>query len=196
MTGQKKHDYLDIIDQITDLSKAFRKGPKAYEQAIEGIRDLFLKDCAEILFWLESEVTAAELRDLLDTRVQTHYTEYMTDANSFRTLAKFPPAFGLMGTTVGMIALLQSIGGEGSNNIGPAMAIALLTTLYGLIVANIFFLPIAENLHKLTMDDYLARKMIVDGVMLIQANKPTKFIEERVKSYLIPSKRVARSKRK
>ncbi len=112
----------------------------------------------------------------------------MTDAITFRTLSKFPPAFGLMGTTLGMIALLQGLGEDGAaDKIGPSMAIALITTLYGLAVSNFILIPIAENLAKQAQEDLTMRLMIVEGIMLIQEGEPTKYIEESIKSYLLPS---------
>lgn len=189
LTNSGSRDHLDVVDQIKDLSRAYKKGDRFFELAIENIRHPFLKDAAELLYWLDADVTPKELEDLIETRVSTHYDHYTDNADSFRTLAKFPPAFGLMGTTVGMIALLQSIGREGSNNIGPAMAVALITTFYGLFFSNVFFLPMAENIHKMSIEDHIIRKMIRDGIILIQAKKPTKYIEEKVKSHLIPSKR-------
>jgi chemotaxis protein MotA len=114
----------------------------------------------------------------------------MNDVKLFKTLAKFPPAFGLMGTTIGMIALMQSLNGaDAKNSIGPSMAIALVATLYGLVLTNFILLPIAENLSEQTQDDFLARSIVVEGVMLIQAEKPTKFIEEKLKSFLLPNQR-------
>jgi chemotaxis protein MotA len=142
-----------------------------------------------MLFW-SKEISAEELRDLLETRVNTHYKLYMAEAKVFKTMAKFPPAFGLMGTTMGMIALLQSLGSpDAKNMIGPAMAIALVATLYGLVLTNFVFIPIAENLTKQTQEDLMARNIVVEGIMLMNADRPTKYVEEKVKSFLLPKQR-------
>ena len=73
--------------------------------------------------------------------------------------------------------------------IGPAMAIALVATLYGLVLTNFVFIPIAENLAEQTQEDLIARSIVVEGIMLIEADKPTKYIEEKVKSFLLPKQR-------
>ena len=142
----------------------------------------------EALFWLESDVSGEELRDLLESRAKTFFDEYMEEAKVFKVIGKFPPAFGLMGTTLGLIALLQSIGKEGGiESLGPSMAVALITTLYGLFLANFIFVPIAENLEQQTHEDAVQRIMCVEGLMMIQEGKPTKYVEEKVKAFLLPS---------
>jgi len=188
--GLNTPKYLEIIHEVVELSKINNRGKKAFEGAISSLKHPFLKDGAEALFWSESNISDTELRELLETRAMTHYTEYMSGANVFRTIAKFPPAFGLLGTTLGMIRLLQSFDGSGGiNNIGPAMAIALITTFYGVALSNFVLIPIGEYLAKQTREDYLARIILVEGLMLIHQKKPIKFVEERLKSYLLPSKR-------
>ena len=130
------------------------------------------------------------MRSLLETRVETHFERYMVEADIFRAISKFPPAFGLMGTTLGMIALLQALGrSDAKNLIGPSMAIALVATLYGIVLSNFVFIPIAENLTQQTREDLIARRIVVEGIMLIAADKPTQFVEEKVKSFLLPSER-------
>lgn len=195
LLGQNKRDFGFLIREIVMLSEASRKGPKQFESSILAVQDPFLRDAANVLFWVKADVSAEELRDLLETRVATHFKLYSAEAKVFRTIGKFPPAFGLMGTTIGMIALLQSLGSADAKNlIGPAMAIALVATLYGLVLTNFIFVPIAENLQEQTQEDLMARSIVVEGVMLIQADKPTKYIEEKVKSFLLPKDRESASK--
>lgn len=190
LLGKNRRDYESIISELVILSDAHRKGPKQFEEAAKTIKDPFLKDAADMLFWARQEISDEELRDLLETAVDTHYKLYTDEARTFRTMAKFPPAFGLMGTTMGMIALLQSLGGaDAKNMIGPAMAIALVATLYGLILTNFVFIPIAENLTKQTEEDLIARNMVVEGVMLIHDDKSTRYVEEKVKRFLLPNQR-------
>lgn len=190
MLGKTKHDYLSVIDQIVFLSQANRKGRAAFEAAIAKVRDPFLADAARVLFWLDAEVEKEDLRSLLETRAETHFERYMQEADVFRVMARFPPAFGLLGTTLGMIALLQALGRSGSKDqIGPSMSIALVATLYGIVLANFVFIPIAENLTQQSRDDLVARRIVVEGIMLIAADKPTQFVEEKVKSFLLPSER-------
>lgn len=187
---KNSQDYGLIIRELVKLSKAKNKSEKDFESAVSGVSHPFMRDGAELLFWSESNITDEELRDILETSMATHYDEYMGKSEIFNTLAKFPPAFGMMGTTLGMIALLQTLGGsKGMDNIGPGMAVALITTLLGIAFANLVFIPIAENLNSQTKEDALARRMIVEGLMLIQGRKPTRYLEQKLKYFLLPSVR-------
>lgn len=190
LLGRNPQDYLTIVDEVVTLAKARRNGSKAFESAVENAKNLFLKDAGRMLGWMAGEVSEAEFRDLLQTRAETHYRQYHSEARIFRTLAKFPPAFGLLGTTLGMIALLQSLGSpDAIKNIGPAMSVALVATLYGVAVSNFVFIPMAENLSRQTEDDHLKRAIVIEGMMLLYADKPLIFIEEKLKSYLLPRQR-------
>lgn len=191
LLGLNKQDYIGVINEVVMLSVAARRSAKAFEAAINDVEHPFVRDCANVKFWVESEVTHEELRLLIETRAETHFTRYMEDAKSFKTIAKFPPAFGLMGTTIGLIALLQGLGADAKTTIGPAMALALSTTLWGLVLSNFLFTPVAENLQKQTQEDLVTRRMIVEGMMLIAANKPPKYVEEMLKSFLLPNQRPA-----
>ncbi len=190
MLGRNNRDYQLIIREVVMVSKARRNGKAAMEAVLPSITDPFLKDVVEILFWIEVEVSLAKLQTLLETRAETHFERYMDEAGIFQTMAKFPPAFGLMGTTLGMIGLLQSLGSaNGKATIGPTMALALVATLYGIVLANFVFIPIAENLKKQSKEDLIARRMVVEGIMLIATDTPSKFVEEQLKSFLLPSER-------
>ena len=190
MIGKHKRDYLAIIDQIVTLSSANRKGRASFEAALKQVQDPFLKDAAKALFWMDSEVALEDLRALLETRAETHYERYLHESDIFRVMSKFPPAFGLLGTTLGMIALLQALGkSDAKNAIGPAMATALVATMYGIVLSNFVFIPIAENLAQQSREDLICRRIVVEGIMCIAADKPTQFVEEKVKSFLLPSER-------
>lgn len=193
--GLNKKDYVGMINEIGELNDAWLQSKRSFEERIAKVQNLFLRDACEVLFWAESEVPEEEMVDLLNQRADTHMERYNADAEVFRTIAKFPPAFGLIGTILGMIALLQTLGNEGAeNNIGPAMAIALITTLYGVAIANMIFIPIAENLSAQNKEDDTLRRIIVEGVLLIQKGLPTGFVIEKISAQLLPSERFAKSK--
>lgn len=186
--GRNQRDQVGLIREIVRLSEANRKGKKQFQAMLLSIQDPFLKGAAEVLFWLEAEVSRDELHHLLTNRVKTQLSLQLDEAKIFRTMSKFPPAFGLMGTTMGMIALLQSLGNANAKNmIGPSMSIALVATLYGLVLTNFIFVPIAENLTKQSKEDMVLKTIVVEGIMLIADNKPTKYVEEKMKSFLLPS---------
>jgi chemotaxis protein MotA len=188
--GKSQVDYVDLIKEIVELSQVSRRGSAALSAHSSRIRNPFLRDAAELLRLTDIDVDLGKIRSIVEARAETHFERYVQDANIFRAIAKFPPAFGLLGTTLGMIALLRSLGEANAQaGIGPAMAIALVATLYGIVLANFIFTPIAENLTKQAREDLVARRMVVEGVMLIAEEQPTQVVEEHVKSFLLPSER-------
>jgi chemotaxis protein MotA len=190
MLGHNKKDFMAIISEVVELSQASRKGRQAFESATNELKDPFLQDAAQILFFMEADIDHEDLRSLLEIRAETHYERYLAEADVFRVMSRFPPAFGLMGTTLGMIALLQALGNPNAKNlIGPAMSIALVATLYGIFLSNFIFIPIAENLTQQTKEDLVARRIVVEGILLIAKDKPSLFVEEKIKSFLLPSER-------
>jgi chemotaxis protein MotA len=184
--GKNKRDHAALIKEVVRMSEAYRKGKKTFQSTISSVNEPFLRGACEVLYWLEAEVSREELHHLLTNRVKTQLSLQLEEAKVFRTMSKFPPAFGLMGTTMGMIALLQSLGNVNAKNmIGPSMSIALVATLYGLVLTNFIFTPIAENLTKQSKEDMIFKTIIVEGIMLIADNKPTKYVEEKMKSFLL-----------
>ncbi len=118
---------------------------------------------------------------------------YLHEANMFRTIGKFPPAFGLLATTLGMIAVLQKLGQPDSQKlIGPSMSIGLIGTLYGIALANLVFLPIAENLTERTQEEMALRRLIVEGSIMLKQQVNPVAMREGLNSYLMPSDRVVK----
>jgi chemotaxis protein MotA len=160
-------------------------------EAIPTLKHDFLKEAVSLLSG--GVLNEFEIRNVLEQRLKTLETRYMHEANMFRTIGKFPPAFGLLATTLGMIGLLQKIGQPDSQKlIGPAMSIGLIGTLYGIALANFIFIPIAENLTERTQEEIVLRRMIIEGVLLLKTQVNPITLRERLNSYLLPKQRVVR----
>lgn len=186
--GKFAHRNEAVIQEIVELARGHRENPGFLKQAAGSIQNPFLREAIELQ--LQGGLTDEEVDAILEMRAATHFVRYEEEAGMFRTLAKFPPAFGLMGTTLGMITLLSSLGSPDSfKQIGPGMAIGLVATLYGVALANLVFIPIAENLSKLTKDDEVLRDLIINGVKLLRLKKHPLVVEEYLKSYLLPKER-------
>jgi chemotaxis protein MotA len=133
---------------------------------------------------------AEELHDMLMLRAKTIHGRYLDDAKKFKAIGKFPPAMGLMGAVLGMIALLQTLGKPGAeNNLGPAMAVALVATLYGIALANLVILPIADNLTDSASEVNTKNRIIIEGIKLIAENKNRVILTDHLNSYLLPHER-------
>jgi chemotaxis protein MotA len=138
----------------------------------------------------EGALTETELQDVLNRRSTYFRKSYLADAKMFNTLAKFPPAFGLLGATTGMITMMTSLGSGGQDKIGAAMAIALVATFWGIAVANLVLLPLADYAARLASDDAATRQMIADGVMMIKRRESVTVIAEKLNGALALNERL------
>lgn len=189
--GHRKPDYQAVIQEILDLNKKAGLGLPALKDAVPRIRNDFLKEAVELV--ASGILSENELRTTLEQRVKTTEARLMHEANMFRTIGRFPPAFGLLATTLGMIALLRKIGQPDSQKlIGPAMSIGLIGTLYGISLANLVFIPIAENLTERTIEEITLRKMIVEGAVMLRTQVNPLTMREGLNSFLAPGERVKR----
>lgn len=132
----------------------------------------------------KNSLSHEEFRTVLGER-NLHFKEsYGADAKMLNALAKFPPAFGLLGATTGMIAMMSNLGAGGKDSIGPAMAVALVATFWGIAVANLILLPLADHAAKLAKDDSKVREMMMAGLVLLYEGATPNFIFEVMRSYL------------
>ncbi len=189
--GRSKIDFQNTIVLLLELNKKAAQGPTALREAGANLNHPFLKEAIDLV--VAGVLTEAEVRSTLDQRIRTVEARYLHEANMFRTIGKFPPAFGLLATTLGMIAVLQRIGQADSQKlIGPAMSVGLIGTLYGIALANLVFLPIAENLTERTREEMTLRRMIVEGVIQIKNQVNPVTMRESLNSFVVPHERVLR----
>lgn len=183
--GVKPEEALKIL---VELGRGARSQADFLSTQVDRIRVPFLKEGVEM--FVKAGMPNEEIQEILEKRISVQYEIYEEDAKFFRTLARFPPAFGLLGTTFGMINLMSNLGGDDAfKKIGPAMAIALVATLYGVGIANFVLIPFSEKLSKLNREDILVKKLIIDGLALIHDKVHPLVLEEHLKSYLLPGNR-------
>lgn len=103
----------------------------------------------------------------------------------FEGLGRYAPAFGMIGTLIGLIIMLQNM--EDASQIGAGMAVALITTLYGAIAANLIYLPIADKLGMRSKEEMLVKQIVIRGVMAIQSGDNPRIVEQKLKTFLPPS---------
>jgi chemotaxis protein MotA len=193
LIGKNNVDYQGTVEQMLELNKKLSLGLAGTQEIIGSIKHQFLKEAVSLV--ADGVLSEREIRSVLDQRLKTIEHHYMHEANMFKTIGKYPPAFGLLATTLGMIALLQKIGQPGAEKlIGPAMAIGLVGTLYGIGLANLVFLPIAEALVEKTEEELTLRKMIIEGAVLLKQRVNPVYMRESLNSFLLPKDRVVRKK--
>jgi chemotaxis protein MotA len=122
------------------------------------------------------------IEDIMRTEIEARSAREKIDRSLFEQLGRFAPAFGMIGTLVGLIVMLGSLGSP--ETFAPGMAMALITTLYGAIIANLFCLPFAEKLQFLSRQERLGMEIMLRGVLAIQAGDNPRLIEHRLGSFL------------
>lgn len=194
LIGGQRNDYLGTIKEIVVLANTYREDPKRALSQVSGKTHPFLADGMKLL--VEYGFKAEDLEQILASALRGKKRRDHEEVKVWHTVSRFPPAFGLLGATLGMIALLETLGEPGSQDrIGPAMAVALVATFYGLIFANLIFIPIAEKLSEVASEELVMRSIIKEGIILIGEKRHPAFIEEYLKSFLAPSLRGAVEKK-
>lgn len=184
----RKTNYRPVMVEIMKIGDAYNRG-EALEGQIAKASDPFLKEALTLLN--DDIVDTDQLASLLDERASNMYYLYMEDANKIKAMAKYPPAFGMMGTTIGMIVLLGNLGGSDAlKKMGPAMGVCLITTLYGVVISNMAIMPIGENLVDSAKELYLKNRIIVEGVKLVSQKTNPIIVAEKMNSFLHPSQRL------
>jgi len=176
-----KYNSLKYIEQIVEFAKEARmKGLLSLEEKLNSTKDEFLK--SSLLLVVDS-VEPEKVKQLLEAELD-YMDERHAQARSFYEKgAQFAPAFGMIGTLIGLVLMLRDM--QDASVIGPAMAVALITTFYGSVLANVVFTPIANKLKVRHDEEYLCKMLICEGVQAIQAGENPKFIEEKL-TLLLP----------
>lgn len=174
-----------IISKVIDLANvARREGLLALEEAVDDVKDEFLKKGVMLIV----DGTDPELvKNILETDLGNVMERHSKGKGLFDQMGSLLPAFGMVGTLVGLVIMLNNLSDPSS--IGPAMAIALLTTFYGSLFANLIFIPIANKLSIKSKEEVLIREIMIEGLLSIQAGENPRIIEEKLKAFLSPSVR-------
>ena len=173
----------ELIEKIVSLSNIARKeGMLALEN--EEIDNEFLNQGIQMLIdGNNQEVIQAVMSKDLQQTIDRH----KWGAKVYSAMGDVAPAMGMIGTLIGLVQMLSSM--DDPKSIGPAMAVALLTTLYGAMLANMVAMPIADKLNLRKTDEGRIKAMCIDGVLAIQAGQNPRIIESMLKTYLDPKKR-------
>ncbi len=175
----------ETIQKIIDLSNVARKeGLLSLEEAAGDIDDPFLQK--GILLVVDG--TDPELvRAIMETELVSMEDRHKFKIGFWEDLGAMGPAWGMIGTLIGLINMLQDMNDPSS--IGPSMAVALITTLYGSLLANWICAPVATKLKSKNADEMMMKEIEIEGLLSIQAGENPRVIEEKLKSFLAPKDR-------
>jgi len=174
-----------LINQLVDLSKRARvEGLLSLEKDIASIEDEFIKKGLQLMVdGTESDV----LRDLMAIELTCLEDRHKVGQDIFTAMAEYSPAFGMAGTLIGLIQMLQAL--SDPSKIGAGMAVALVTTFYGVVFANVFYIPFAGKLKVRSKNEVLIRELAIEGICAIQAGDNPRLLRDKLMTFLAPSQR-------
>ena len=182
----KKKDVPNLIQSMVQFSEIARKdGILALESALDGIDDPFLSK------GIQMAVDGSDpdiIYETLNQEVAQMQSRHEAGRAIFELMGKYAPAYGMIGTLVGLILMLAEL--DDPAKIAPNMAVALITTFYGALMANVFCIPIADKLSKKDKDESTVKEIIINGIMAIQSGDSPRVVEQKLKIFLPPALRV------
>lgn len=183
----KTYDYGEktLVQKLVSFSeKARREGILALEEEIQDLDDDFMRNGLRLVVdGTDGEVIRTLMENELNQMEARHNT-WITLVNAWATLA---PGFGMLGTVIGLIGMLSNLADKSS--LGPNMAVALVTTLYGSMMQNWLFVPMAGKLGYQNNCEAKAREMVIEGVLSIQAGDNPRILAQKMLTYLSPKDR-------
>ncbi len=174
----------DVIEIMVGFAeKARREGLLALEDETSELDNEFLKKGIELVV----DGTDPELvQNIMETRLNFAENSAKKYENILKAMAMYSPAFGMIGTLIGLIAMLADM--EDASAIGSGMSTALITTLYGSLLANYLFLPLAGKLQTKSEQEIQLKELMIEGLLSIQAGENPRIVEEKLKAFLGPLK--------
>ena len=181
-----EYDEIEKIKQIIDLSNVARKeGLLALEEAANSsIEDEFMK---KGILLIVDGTDPEFVRRILETELECIENRHKSTITFWENLASMGPAWGMIGTLVGLVLMLADL--QDISSVGPSMAVALITTFYGSLLANWICLPIAAKLKEKNGAEVMLKTIVVEGLLSIQAGENPRVIEEKLKSFIDPTAR-------
>ena len=178
-----QQDPAELIATMVGFAEtARREGILALESEAADAGDEFLSSGIQ----LAVDGTEPDLiMEILETEIMWLEERHKSGAEWFSRVATMAPAYGMIGTLIGLVLMLKSMDDPAA--IGPAMAICLLTTLYGSLIANLYFDPVAAKLKIKSAKELLGRRMIVEGIMSIQSGDNPRLVQQKLSAFLSPS---------
>ncbi len=176
-----------IISKMMDLSnKARREGILALEDGLDDLDDAFMRNGLRLVV---DGTDGNVIRTIMENEMNQCEARHMKWINVINQWAGFAPGFGMMGTVIGLIGMLNNL--EDKSSLGPNMAVALITTLYGSMMANWLITPLGQKLLGQNAIEMRSKEMVIEGVLAIQAGENPRIMGQKLLTYLDPVTRKA-----
>jgi chemotaxis protein MotA len=176
---------LQEIERIVSYANLARKeGLLALETKLQEVDDAFFAKGIQLVI---DGFSADTVRDIMSLEAEWQRQRHSMGKKMLDQMASYAPAFGMIGTLVGLIQMLVSL--SDPSKLGAGMAVALITTLYGALMANMVFLPLAGKLDIRARQEALLRELMIEGIVAIQSGEKPQLIKEKLKGFLAPAER-------
>jgi chemotaxis protein MotA len=168
------------IDTIVDLSKVAKSSSvMALENSVRDVDDRFLQLGVQLVV---DGLSSEEIREILEGEIEAMEERHKAGAKFFTDMGGFAPTLGILGTVIGLVHVLGSLSNPGA--LGPAIASAFTATLWGVLSANLFWLPISNKLHRISETEARVKLMQMEGLLAIQAGGSSRVVRTRMETFL------------
>ncbi|MFL2997831.1 MAG: motility protein A [Candidatus Neomarinimicrobiota bacterium] len=174
-----------LVDEACDIAEVARKGAADLEKGVDSIKTYFFKDGVQLVV---DGMGADEVVDIMETRIEFREKREKLQTDMLKAMGDLAPAWGMVGTLIGLVFMLAGFGEPGgADNLGAGMAAALITTFYGAVFANLFFLPMAQKMGNKTNITSMSSALLVEATKLIAQKKHPLIVREKLNSYIPPA---------
>lgn len=189
INGRVESSQEAISRMVRFAESARRDGLLALEDAASDITDPFFRKAIEMAV---DGVDADQIRDVLEKEIESMRTRHRHSAKFFKDMGGFAPTVGILGTVLGLIRVLGNL--SSPEKLGPLIGAAFTATLWGVLSANIIWIPIENKLKRLSELEVQNRLLIMDGILAIQAGDSPRMVEQQLLTYVAPRERVEQSR--
>lgn len=177
-----------LILNCMEFFKLRRSGGVQWNRPIHSLADEILRDGAELI---DLGFSREKVHEILEERIFQAFERAQKISNAFRSLAKYPPAFGLAGTVLGLVSLMRKVSeGADAKQTGLMMAIALMATFYGLLTANLLISPAGERLAKNALEERKSAELALHTVLMLAEGSSLLEAQESLNSYVMKNQRI------
>lgn len=178
--------YIDVLVELAQEARV--KGLLALEEKVNQIEidDEFLKFCVMLII---DALEATKVREQIENEINCIEVRHAAAWKVYERAESFAPAFGMLGTLIGLINMLKGLDMDDPSKLGSGMSVALITTFYGSLLANVVFGPIGNKLKAKHEEEMTVKSLIMEGILSIQAGENPKYIRDKLKSYLTTKER-------
>lgn len=180
VSRDKKVNEMELVETFYEYAtKARRDGLLGLEESVQLIEDPFIRDGMMMII---DGVAPEVIKRTLSIKMKGILERHKNNRSIFDTGAALAPAFGMVGTLIGLVNMLKNLSDPSS--IGPQMSVALITTFYGSLLANVFFMPISKKLKSITSEEIFQKEMVLEAIMILQSGENPTIMRKKLISFL------------